>query len=872
MRITKLKTNHLVNPIGYGFDKPSVSWITEDTQAKKQTAARVRVVKGMEPSVTVYDSGKRGDISSLGQALPIELEPYTRYFWKVTVWADTGEEAESDWAFFETAKMGSDWEAQWIRADLDKDVHPYLRRDFRIEGEVAWARAYVCGLGLYELEINGCKAGNEYLMPGYHSYDCFVQYQSYDIRDYLREGENTVGAMLGPGWYKGRFVFDGGFTNIYGDTMQFICEIRIRYSDGREQTLGSGTEWQGRASPVQAGGIYDGEVYSALDEVPRWSSPGCSTEGWLPAKLTGRDTADLIARINPPLVIHERLKPQKFIRTNIGEWVIDFGQEITGWVEVELKNDVPGIKLSYSEIMQEGRFYRDNLRTAKAEFVYTAAGAARDGTVQIRPHFTFFGFRYVKIEGLDNPETANFTACALYSDIEQTGWIETSNPDINRLMLNSMWSQKDNFLDIPTDCPQRDERMGWTGDVAVFSETANQHMYSPAFFNHYLKNLRKEQEKNNGAVPLFVPVPKPQNTKGNIPFWGKLQGVSVWGDVAAILPWSLFVMYGGKELLRDHYPVMKDWTNYIIAQDEADGGKGLWQTGFHLGDWLALDTDDPQNPMGATDVHFIASAFYYNSVTIVSKAAAILGYAENEHKYHSLADKIKTAFIKHYFKDTGELAIVETQTALVLALYFELFPEGTAEKLLEALVKRIKAKETHLDTGFVGTPLLCLTLSKYGANGMAYSLLLQNSYPSWLYEVGMGATTIWERWNSVLPNGKISGTGMNSLNHYSYGSIANWMYRYMCGLNPLEETPGYKKARIAPMPDRRIHWARMVRDTAAGTYKIAWEWREDGTISYTVHIPFDCEAVIALPGREEFSAGPGEYLWTEHALHPAPSF
>ncbi|MDR2159776.1 MAG: alpha-L-rhamnosidase, partial [Treponema sp.] len=475
--------------------------------------------------------------------------------------------------------------------------------------------------------------------------------------------------------------------------------------------------------------------------------------------------------------------------------------------------------------------------------------------------FTFYGFRYVKVEGIENPERANFCACAIYSGIEETGWIETSNPDINRLFLNTVWSQKDNFLDIPTDCPQRDERMGWTGDVAVFCETANQHMYTPAFFNHYLKNVREEQKRNNGAVPFFAPVPKPVSRNGKVPFWGDLESCSVWGDVAAILPWSLFIMYGNRELLREHYPVMKDWVDYVIARDEADGGKGLWQTGFHLGDWLALDTDDPQSPRGATDIYFIASAFYYNSVTIAAKAASVLKIPEDEKKYRSRAEKIKAAFIRYYFRDDGTLTVAETQTALVLALYFGLFPCGMEEKLLEALIARIAAKEMHLDTGFVGTPLLCLVLSKYGANETAYSLLLQNSYPGWLYEVSMGATTVWERWNSVLPNGKISGTGMNSLNHYAYGSIAAWMYRYMGGLNPLEEAPGYKKVRITPGSDPRIRFVRVTRDTSAGRYEIAWERREDGIVHYTIHIPFDCEAVIALPGQEEFIVGAGDYKW-----------
>jgi alpha-L-rhamnosidase len=881
MTITKLRTNHLVNPIGYGFDPPTVSWVTEDTQGKKQTAAWVRVFTetekgGVLAGTPVFDSGKRGDISSLAYPLPLKLEPCTRYFWKVEVWADNGERAESGWAFFETGKMGSPWEARWIRADLNKDEHPYLRKDFTLEGEAVWARAYACGLGLYELEINGRKVGGEYLMPGYHAYDCFLQYQSYDILEYLRTGNNAIGAMLGPGWYKGRFIFEGGAVNIYGDVMEFICEVRVRFKDGRELAFGSGLDWRGHPSPVLFSNIYDGEVYSALREISGWSSPGCSADGWLPSIPTGRTTEDLTERVNPPLVIHERIRPEKLVHTDTDEWVLDFGQEITGWVEFCPAGVEPGreIKLSYGEILQEGRFYRDNLRTAKAEYVYVPGSDTtreNSNTVVARPHFTFYGFRFVKVEGMGEPDPADFTAYALYSDIEQSGWIETSHPGINRLFLNTLWSQKDNFLDIPTDCPQRDERMGWTGDAAIFAETANQQMYTPAFFNHYLKNLEKEQEKSGGAVPFFVPLPKPDFGRKDIPFWGSMPSSTVWGDVASILPWSLYVMYGDRELLRGHYRIIREWADYSIARDEADDDKGLWQTGFHLGDWLALDSEDSQSPKGATDVHFIASAFYYHTVTIATKAAAILGYAEDAEKYSARREKIRTAFIRTYFNEAGGLAIRETQTALAVALHFELFPAGKAQKLLDALVRRIRAKQNHLDTGFVGTPLLCLTLSRYGANETAYSLLLQKTYPSWLYEVGMGATTIWERWNSVLPDGRISGTGMNSLNHYSYGAITNWMYQYMCGLRPLEESPGFKKARIAPMPDRRIKRIRMARDTAAGRYEISWEWRDDGGINYIITIPFDCEAVIALPGREEFIALSGRHQWIITAPGKLPS-
>jgi alpha-L-rhamnosidase len=873
VQINNLKTNHLVNPLGYELVKPFVSWIVENTRAKKQIAAQVVVKKGLnaEIGILIFDSGKNESLSSLGYELPIELEPYTRYFWKVFVWADNDDFAESDWAFFETAKLKDPWKGQWICANLDKEIHPYIRKTFSISAaEAQWARAYVCGLGLYELEINGRKVSEEFLMPGYHSYDSFVQYQTYDILEYLQKGTNTIGAMLGPGWYKGRFVFRPGFTDIYGDTMQFICELHIRLTDGTELFVASGNDWESHSSPVKASSIYDGEEYSALETVPNWSIPDSfgnntakdnTSKEWASTKLTNRATFDLRERINPPILIHEKLTPEKIICNDIGEIILDFGQEITGWVSFTVKGKNPAdvVKLSYSEIMQDGKFYRDNLRTAKAEYTYIS-----DGTDAIvRPHFTFFGFRYVKVEGLSRDELTGFIACAIYSDIERTGWIETDNPEIDRLINNIIWSQKGNFLDIPTDCPQRDERMGWSGDAAVFCETAHQNMYTPAFFNHFLQNIQAEQEKNNGAIPLFAPTPKPKNIDEENPFSFILNsaGASVWGDVGSILPWSLYTMYGSKNLLRRHYPIIKAWAEYIIHQDNENGGSGLWKTGNHLGDWLSLDKEDERSPKGATDVYFIASAFYYNTVCIAKKSSAVLGFSDEYEQYREQAKKIKEAFISTYFTVDGKLTIAETQTALIVALYFELFPLGKAQQLCDALVKRLESKDMHLDTGFVGTPYLCLVLSKYGANKAAYSLLLQNTYPGWLYEVRMGATTIWERWNSILPNGKLSDTMMNSLNHYAYGSIANWMYRYMCGLNPVEEEPGFKKAIIMPMPDLRLKKVHMIRFTASGRYEITWEVQENGVIAYTVTVPFDCKALVKLPGKETVTVLAGDHYW-----------
>lgn len=849
VQISKLRVNHLENPLGYELETPTFSWVTTAVAetAVEQAAAQVVV---FQDNQIVFDSGKQANINCLSYTPDLQLKPYTRYEWQVTVWAKDGSFHTSERAYFETAKMQEQWEAKWITAKLDKDVSPYIRNEFEIDGEIAEARIYACGLGLYELELNGEKVGDEYLMPGYHAYDQMLEYQTYDITDQLVNGTNAIGAILGNGWYKGRFFPEGGYENIYGDHMSLLCEIRITKKDGSVQVIGTDESWKSTPSPIVSGNIYDGEVYDASMEQEGWSKPEFDDSEWTGVTLSDEGYDRLTARYNPPIHIVETIKPVELITTPKGEMVLDFGQNMTGWVEFladeKIKDEV---KLSYGEILQDGCFYRDNLRTAKASYTYIS----NDKQQQVRPKFTFYGFRYVKVEGMDKVDPENFIASVITSDLEQTGWIETSNEKVNQLFSNAYWGQKGNFLDIPTDCPQRDERMGWTGDAAIFSSTACQNMYTPAFYRHFMKNVELEQTYNeNGAVPLFVPVPKAEGATH--PYLNmKGEGISVWGDVATILPWNVYEMYGDKQQLANDYIVMKRWIDYIIEEDKKNGDQGLWLTGEkHLGDWLALDqkSEDISNPFGTTDLFYTASAFYYQSADLTAKAAKVLGYEEDAQYYKERAEKIKTSIQNKYFKEDGTLNIEETQTAYVISLYMGLFRSEWKEIQIERLKALLDEEDIHLTTGFAGTPLICRVLSDYGLNDYAYTLLLNEDYPSWLYEVKMGATTIWERWNSVLEDGSISETGMNSLNHYSYGSIVDWMYRNMCGLSPINEEPGYKRAKIAPQPDERIEWVKMKRDTASGTYEVEWKHLEDGSISYKIVVPFNCEAEVTIPGME----------------------
>ena len=818
-----MKTNRITNPLGFDLGIPSLSFVTYDTAAKKQTAAQIQVALDEEFTNIVFDSGVNAWIDSLAFKPTVNLKPCTRYYWRVSVWADNGDEAVSETAWFETAKLAESWDAKWITPDLDKDIHPVLTREFDLAKAVVSARAYVCGLGLYEMEINGEKAGDEYLTPHFNAYDKWLQYQTYDITNLVRAGQNSIEVSLGNGLYKGRFGFEGGENEIYGDQFALLCEIVIKHADGTTSIISSDDSWKARMSPILFSGIYDGEIYDA-------NAKDATTYDVKEIDL-GYDR--LKARLSLPVVIKEELKPIEVIKTPAGETVLDMGQNMVGWIQ--FKTNAPTgteIVLQYGELLQEGNFYQDNLRTAKAEFRYISNG--EESTV--RPHFTFYGFRYVKVSGWNGEvNKEDFTGCVLYSDMDQTGSIETSNPLVNKLFLNALWGQKGNFLDVPTDCPQRDERMGWTGDAQVFSGTAAFNMDTFAFFSKYGYDLAQEQSSQDGMVPMVVPM---ATVKGG--------GSSAWGEAATVIPWNVYLHYGDKAILEQQFDSMKGWVDFIKRADEASGSKRLWTTGFHFGDWLALDGDDPKSPMGGTETAFISSAYYCYSSMLVAKAAKVLGKKEIAEEYENLSNEVRAAIRAEYFTSTGRLAL-NNQTALVVALFMDLVPEEYRNRLANDLRDKLKKDKNHLKTGFVGTPYLCRVLSENGANDLAYTLLLNKDYPSWLYAVTMGATTIWERWNSVLPDGKISGTDMNSLNHYAYGSIVEWMYRNVAGINPVEDQPGFRHVRLAPQPDYRLKYAKASLDSAAGLYESHWELNENGQLKFTFVIPFNTTATVELP-------------------------
>lgn len=822
MKIVGLRTNHITNPLGFEIKKPYISFRVEETAAKK--ADKIRIQAALDPELTevIYDTGLLTDARPSGILLDMELKPRTRYYWAAEVWADNGEYAMSDTAWFETAKMGEAWEAKWICSEKLENNNPLFIKEFETFENYKTSRIYAVGLGLYEIYLDGKRVGDEYLAPGCTDYNQWIQYQTYEVS--VRSGMHKLEVYLAEGWYKGRFGLDLA-ENVYGDKFLLLLELVLADAKGKETRIVTDESWKVAASDIVSSNIYDGEIYiPSTEEAKRHE-----------VKVTEGPTERLCARYSLPVVIKEVRIPE-IIHTPAGETVLDMGQNMAGFLRFWV-DEPRGTKIymQFGEVLQDGNFYRDNLRTAKAEFTYISDGIAKE----VGPHFTYYGFRYVKVEGFTGEITPEqFKGCVLYSDLERTGWISTDNEKVNQLISNAFWGQKCNYIDVPTDCPQRDERMGWTADTQVFSGTACFNMDSYQFLRKYCHDLY-ETQKEYGHVTAVVPA-----------FHENGPTCSVWGDAAVIIPWNLYLYYGDIGILEEQFESMRQWVDYIKNIDEETGGRRRWDVGFHFGDWLALDSEGDDSFKGATEDGYIATAYYYNSANIVAKTAEILGKEEERASYRKLADEIKAALQAEYFTANGRLALT-TQTAYAVALYMDFAPEKSKERITEFLKEKLKINKGYLKTGFVGTYLLNRVLSDYGNNDLAYKLLLNEECPSWLYAVNMGATTIWERWNSILPDGKISGTDMNSLNHYSYGSVVEWMYRNMAGLHLLEEYPGFTKVRVAPQPDYRIQKCDMVYQSISGTYEIHWNVAKDGTFSLDVKIPFGCSAVIHLPNIDE---------------------
>ena len=821
MKICDVKINGIENPIGFSYPKIKCSWKVAETTGKYQVRSKI-VVSTKEDFSEIIWSKEDHDLNWIGETIDIKPKARTRYYFYVEVTDDENNTAKSDVCFFETGKMAEKWKAKFIGTNEEPSFHPCFVKEFSLDGvkEIKEGRIYVTGLGLYEAYLNGVKIGDDYLAPFCNDYKKNIQYQTYDITDLLK-ADNKLSIICGNGWYKGRLGYDGDVA-YYGNKFGVIAEL---YVNGK-LTVMTDESFKYCGSDIVSSDIYDGEEYDRLYWKDKENEYKPVTV-WEDNKET---VSRLVERYSLPVVVKETLTVKEIIDTPAGEKVLDFGQNFTGYVSFRSK--LPSgtkVVLDFGEVLQEGNFYNANYRTARSQFTYVSDGSEED----VRPHFTYFGFRYVRVTGWKGElRVEDFTGCVVYSDLETTVSINTSDAKLNRLASNCIWGQKSNFLDMPTDCPQRDERLGWTGDAQVFAPTACFNMDTRAFYRKYLYDLHLDQMDHDGAVANFIP------NIGKVP-----GGSSVWGDVATFLPMTVYEYYGDEDELATNYPLMKDWVDYIIRNDEEHGDSGLWNFGFHFGDWLAQDGISPQSMKGGTDDYFISSVYYYVSLIKAGNAARILGYTEDSVRYAKRAEKVYNAIFNEYFSPSGRLTI-DTQTAYLICLKYKLYT--SKEKIVEGLKLRLKKDCFKIKGGFVGATMMCQVLAENGMEDIAYYILFQEGFPGWMHCVNLGATTIWERWNSILDDGTISGTNMNSLNHYSYGSVMEYVYRFIAGIQP--NSAGFKNAYIAPSVNPRLRFIDFSYDSVSGKYSSYWKINDDGTITVRVEVPFGCTAVYRLPG------------------------
>ena len=839
-------------PVGVSH-MPQFAWeLTSDKKNVKQESYELQIAKDADFTDLIYNSGKiRSEESAHIYAEGASLENGRRYFVRVKVSDGQEETAWSHTAAFVTALAGENgeweegapaWKAAFVSAETDdsyKSVSKgtYVRGTFEVKKEVKEAYAFTTALGLYQFYLNGQKVGEDEMTPGWTSYRRHLLYQTYDVTEYLQKGTNGAGAMLAPGWYKGIMGLTKARNN-YGDQTAFTMEILIRYTDGTSESVYTDSSWTGCDSPVVFAEIYDGETYDAALEIPDWSKAGQPEGNWKPVKLVFFDTQVMRAQYGAKVRVADRIPAKRIFKTPAGDTVIDFAQNMAGRIEVTATGK-PGdvIQLHCFEVLdKDGNVYLDNLRAAKATMKYTFA---KEGTVTWHPTFTYMGFQYALIVSYPGePVPENFTACTMHSDMAPNGSLECSNPLLNQLHHNFLWGLKSNFLDVPTDCPQRDERLGWTGDAQIFCRTATYLMNTYTFYKKWLRDLEVDQT-SEGGVPHVVPNIEEGRTDGN---WLLSQGphsAAAWADAAIINPWTMYLMYGDKDILKKQYNSMKGWIDFMRAH----AVDYIWNYKLQFGDWVALDAEEGSY-FGATPNDLTCTAYYAYSTGLFVRMARALGKEAVATEYEALYNKIVDKFQKTFFDKDGNMT-AQTQTAHIVALYFQLTPKKYIEKTVQGLKKLLDKENGHLVTGFVGTPYFCHALSQNHCLKEAYDLLLKEDFPSWLYQVKKGATTIWEHWDGLKDDGSMWSADMNSFNHYAYGAIGEWMYRAMAGIEADPENPGFKHAILYPRIGGSLKYTEGKYHSIYGDVGVKWEVKGK-QIALTVHIPVNTTAEIRL--------------------------
>ncbi|RLD71481.1 MAG: alpha-L-rhamnosidase, partial [Bacteroidetes bacterium] len=829
LQIGSLTTDYKTNPIGIDNPTPKLSWIIQSDQSNTMQAS-YEIRAALDPAdlakgrKQIWSSGKVLSSQSVhikydGQ-VPLSFQ---RVYWQVRVEDNHGKKSKwSDPAFWEMGIVDkAAWEADWITPTWEEDIKksnpsPYLRKEFTLGKAITRARLYISAQGLYQVEVNGLRVGSQEFTPGWTSYETRLQYQTYDITSNLVQNKNAIGIVLGDGWFRGNLGWIDGRNN-YGERLAAIAQIIVEYSDGSKIMISTDESWKATTGPILESDIYNGEVYDANKELTGWSKAGYDDGAWEETRKADISKENLISSEGPPVKIVNELVPISIEKREEG-WLVDMGQNMVGWIQIKASGmSGDAITLRHAEVLdKDGNMYYDNLRAAKCTNTFLLKGGEEE---TFEPHFTFQGFRYVMVAGYPGELTAaNIMGMVIHSAMEPAGTFVCSDPLINQLQHNIVWGLKGNFLDVPTDCPQRDERLGWTGDAQVFAPTACFNVDAATFYTKWLRDLEADQDED-GSIPHVVP-----NVLGH-------GGATGWADAGITIPWAIYLDYGDVSVLENQYESMKQWIAYM---KQRAGEDLIWEGDSHFGDWLSF-ASTRSDYMGAyTLKDLIATAYYAYSSSIVAKVADILGNETDATYYQQLSEKVGLAFNKEFVTSTGRL-VSHTQTAYTLALAFDLLDEETAGKGAAHLAKDVE-QFGHITTGFLGTPLISLTLTDIDRNDLAYMLLNRKAYPSWLYPVTMGATTIWERWDGQKPDSTFQNPGMNSFNHYAYGAIGKWMYEVVAGIGIDEQNPGYKHIIINPRPGGGLSSARATHQSMYGEISSGWELEEE-KLTMKVKIP-----------------------------------
>ncbi|MFG6686778.1 glycoside hydrolase family 78 protein [Mariniflexile sp. HNIBRBA6329] len=847
--VTLFVSEGFENPIGFYDASPTLSWkLPVSEGVKKQSAYQIVVASSsnlLPDNANLWDSkNQKSEQSAWIKYNGTPLKSRQKVFWQIKYWNQDGK--ESNWSDVNTFEMGllnnSDWQAKWIglptseeqlKGSQDNIIHrpQYLRKGFELSGSIASARLYITAKGVFDVAMNGENVSDDVMPPGWTPYNKRIETLTYDVTDLIESGQNTIGVEVAAGWHSGRL---GWMKSFWNDTEspKILCQLEITMKDGSREIILSDESWKGTTNgPIRVSEIYDGETYDANLEMPNWTTNSFDDKNW---KTVNAFDIDSSISLEPKR--HATVKPKikvasKEVTTVNGNLIFDLQQNMVGvpLVKVPMKKG-DTLRIRFAEMLSpDGSFYTQNYRSAQSTDYYIAAN---DGTMEWSPKFTFHGFRFVELSGFDaskEPSKDWVTGIVQYSNFEQNGAFTSSHEKLNQLQSNIVWGLRGNFFDIPTDCPQRDERLGWTGDAQVFGPTSMFNADVYPFWASWLKSVR-ESQYDNGGIPFVVPDVLKNNKVS-----------SGWGDVCVIIPWKIYYRTGDINVLEENFETMKKW----VAHHESSSKEYISDMNS-FADWLQPNPENG-NTKGDTSHSLIGTAFFAHSANLTAKTAKVLGKIEEFEKYDALYKKVAKAFENEFFDENGKVkGVTETQTSYLLALAFDLLSESKQKNAKSNLLEKLKEADNHLRTGFLGTPLLSQVLDEMGEMDLMYKLLFNETYPSWFYSINQGATTIWERWNSYSKTEGFNPQNMNSLNHYAYGAIGEWMYERVAGIAPLEA--GYKKIRIAPIPNQKLTSASATLDTPYGKVSSSWKI-ENNTFQLETTIPPNTTATILIPAN-----------------------